>query len=68
MYEIFDFHIAVRLNFEKQLTGKLRWLFSENIPENYDLKLPYWQFDFNVVLLIASFVLKDCKLIRHSFI
>jgi len=30
------------------------------------LQLPYWWFDFNVVLLIATFVLKDCKLIRHT--
>ena len=66
MYEIFGFHVAVRLDFGKHSAAKLRQYLVKTSQKIMILQLPYWWFDFNVVLLIATFVLKDCKLIRHT--
>lgn len=66
MYEIFDLHVAVRLDFGKHSAAKLKWYLEKTFQKIMILQLPYWQFYFNVVLLIGTFVLKDCKLIRHT--
>lgn len=42
MYEIFDLHVAVRLDFGKHSAAKLKWYLVKTFQKIMILQLPYW--------------------------